>query len=87
MTRLDVPGEQVFPGAGFALNQSQPDAWARPAGAVHRRGAWPAIATPTRVTGRLPAGVVAPNDLVPGLVALSGSSIHTFRAIFLPDGS
>ena len=26
MARLDVPGEQVFPGAGFALNQGQPDA-------------------------------------------------------------
>jgi len=27
MARLDVPGEQVFPGAGFALNQGQSDAW------------------------------------------------------------
>jgi hypothetical protein len=27
MARLDVPGEQVFPGAGFALDQGQPDAW------------------------------------------------------------
>jgi hypothetical protein len=26
MARLDVPGEQVFPGPGFALNQGQPDA-------------------------------------------------------------
>src|SRR5580658_2769519 len=55
---------------------------ARPAGAVHTRGAWPTIATPTRVTGRLPAGAVAPNDLVPGPVApvgLSDSSVYTFR--------
>jgi hypothetical protein len=25
MPRLDVPGQQVFPGAGFPFNQSQPD--------------------------------------------------------------
>jgi hypothetical protein len=28
MARLDVPGQQVLPSAGFALDQSQPDAWA-----------------------------------------------------------
>jgi hypothetical protein len=27
MARLDVPGEQMFPGSGFALDQGQPDAW------------------------------------------------------------
>ena len=26
MARLDMPGEQVFPGAGFAFNQGQPHA-------------------------------------------------------------
>jgi hypothetical protein len=39
------------------------------------------IVTPARVVDRLPAGVVAPNDLAPGLVAfpfaLADSSVHT----------
>jgi hypothetical protein len=26
MARLDVPGEQMFPGTGFALNQGKADA-------------------------------------------------------------
>jgi hypothetical protein len=39
------------------------------AAAAHKLAAWRAIAKPTQAAGRLGAGVMAPNDLVPGSVA------------------